>query len=466
MTLPLSRRTLAAALSFCMVGTLGTLASAEDLQLHALAGAAKPISKPQSDEYGVGAAGGLTLEVAASRLFGVQVSAGGVVLPTDSGVLPPGVAPRSTGVAGLGLVGVRIRPLGRSLRGGGLWLDVEGGAAFTGGSARPAFDGHLGYDFPVSFLEVGPFLGFTQLVQPEDVLRPEDARILGLGLHVAFGHPGMPEGPVTRPRTDRDNDGVFDDEDVCPDLPGIRTGDPLTNGCPRRDRDKDGIFDDEDACPDTAGIRTSNPKTNGCPRLDRDKDGVFDDEDACPDTAGIRTSDPKTNGCPLPDRDNDGVPDEVDACPDLPGVATSDPKTTGCPPASETVSVVGDRILFGDIILFDTDSPRVRHAAWPTVKKVAEFMKANGDMQEVAIEGHADKTGEADHNLRLSRERAESVKRLLVFYGVDAARLSTTGYGKARPRTTGYTAEDLHQNRRVEFIIVRSKPAPASPPPP
>jgi OOP family OmpA-OmpF porin len=59
-------------------------------------------------------------------------------------------------------------------------------------------------------------------------------------------------------------------------------------------------LDEKDACPDVSGVRTSDPKTNGCPRSDRDNDGVFDDEDACPDVPGVRTEDPKTNGCPPP----------------------------------------------------------------------------------------------------------------------------------------------------------------------
>src|SRR6201999_3074752 len=51
---------------------------------------------------------------------------------------------------------------------------------------------------------------------------------------------------------------------------------------PPPDRDRDGIIDADDACPDVAGVKTDDPKTNGCPS-DRDKDGIVDTEDACPD---------------------------------------------------------------------------------------------------------------------------------------------------------------------------------------
>lgn len=65
------------------------------------------------------------------------------------------------------------------------------------------------------------------------------------------------------------------------------------------DRDGDGVVDGQDACPDVAGVRSDDPKTNGCPPdPDRDKDGVLNDVDACPDAPGPRSQDPRTSGCP------------------------------------------------------------------------------------------------------------------------------------------------------------------------
>jgi outer membrane protein OmpA-like peptidoglycan-associated protein len=67
---------------------------------------------------------------------------------------------------------------------------------------------------------------------------------------------------------------------------------------PPADRDGDSVLDKDDACPDVAGISTDDPKTNGCPS-DRDRDGIIDTEDACPDAAGPRNADAKKNGCPF-----------------------------------------------------------------------------------------------------------------------------------------------------------------------
>jgi outer membrane protein OmpA-like peptidoglycan-associated protein len=79
-------------------------------------------------------------------------------------------------------------------------------------------------------------------------------------------HPDIPEPP---PPPDRDEDGIPDQFDACPDVPGIKTDDPKTNGCPppppNPDRDGDGILNEVDACPDVAGPANEDPKKNGCP---------------------------------------------------------------------------------------------------------------------------------------------------------------------------------------------------------
>lgn len=68
---------------------------------------------------------------------------------------------------------------------------------------------------------------------------------------------------------------------------------PLT-----RDRDQDGIRDEQDACPDQKGVRSDVPSNNGCPMIpDRDCDGVPDAEDECPDEPEGRRPDPNRTGC-------------------------------------------------------------------------------------------------------------------------------------------------------------------------
>jgi OmpA-OmpF porin, OOP family len=253
---------------------------------------------------------------------------------------------------------------------------------------------------------------------------------------------------------DRDHDGIIDAEDACPDVPGVRTDDPKTNGCPP-DRDKDGIIDAEDACPDVPGVRTEDPKTNGCPP-DRDKDGIIDAEDACPDVPGVRTDDPKTNGCPS-DRDKDGIPDTVDACPDAPGPPNADPKKNGCP-----LAIIKDnQIQITEQIKFRFGLAVLDPVSDPVLDAVLKVMQAHTEILKVTVEGHTDNKGTAELNKRLSNARAGAVVAWLVQHGIDPTHLTSIGFGLERPIDTNDTDAGRANNRRVEFHIKgEGKPKP------
>jgi hypothetical protein len=72
----------------------------------------------------------------------------------------------------------------------------------------------------------------------------------------------------------------------------------------------------------------------------------------------------------------------------------------------------------------------------------------------VKIVGHTDSDGDDATNQKLSQERAESVKNILVKqYGIDEAKLTTEGRGESQPIADNNNAEGKAQNRRVEFIF-------------
>ena len=267
--------------------------------------------------------------------------------------------------------------------------------------------------------------------------------------------PGIPTNdPKTNgcppPPPDRDGDGVIDSMDACPDVPGVHTDDPKTNGCPLPppDRDKDGIPDRDDACPDVPGIHTDDPKTNGCPG-DRDKDGITDDVDACPDVPGIHTDDPKTNGCPDPDRDKDGILNEADACPDEPGPKSDDPKTSGCP----RVFIKNSQIQILEQPKFDFNKAVIKKESDSLLTEVAKVMTDHPEIKKVRVEGHTDNVGNAAFNKKLGGQRAQAVVNWLIAHGVTKDRLASEGVGKDRPLMPNDTAEGRAANRRVEFHI-------------
>ena len=262
-----------------------------------------------------------------------------------------------------------------------------------------------------------------------------------------------PSAPLLAP-SDRDKDGIVDTEDACPDVPGVKTDDPKTNGCPS-DRDKDSIVDTEDACPDVPGVKTDDPTTNGCPP-DRDKDGIADTDDACPDVPGVRTDNPKTNGCPS-DRDKDAIPDTLDACPDVPGPANADPKKNGCPLAF----VKDNQIQITEQIKFRFGLADLDPVSDPILDAVLKVTQAHAEITMIRIEGHTDNKGSAALNKKLSNDRAAAVASWLVKHGVDRSHLTSVGFGMGNPIDSNSTEAGRANNRRVEFHIAgEGKPKP------
>ncbi len=150
-----------------------------------------------------------------------------------------------------------------------------------------------------------------------------------------------------------------------------------------------------------------------------------------------------------PDRDGDGVVDADDACVDIPGV------DHGCPSAEHGITVTQDRIATGDRILFATGSARIEAASAPTLDGLAALLRANPDITEVRIEGHADRVGDADKNFVLSTARALAVRQALVERHVEESRLRVDAHGSNAPRRA--TDAGALENRRVEFRITRVK---------
>ncbi len=71
--------------------------------------------------------------------------------------------------------------------------------------------------------------------------------------------------------------------------------------------------------------------------------------------------------------------------------------------------------------------------------------------EKVVVGGHTDSTGDPEWNRRLSRKRAESVRRYLVVAGISPNRLLVEGHGAVEPIATNRTASGRSRNRRVEI---------------
>jgi OOP family OmpA-OmpF porin len=216
------------------------------------------------------------------------------------------------------------------------------------------------------------------------------------------------------------------------------------------DVDLDRVPDAVDACPQVPGIATNDPKTNGCPP-DTDEDGIDDLTDACPTVRGIATSDSTTNGCADRDRDHDGIPNDLDACPDDHGPTDIEPRRNGCPKAF----LRGSRIDVLDPIDFKPgtstiaatpENEAILTAILSVVLKLPEGIK-------LRIEGYTDDRGDPGANLAISAARAASVAKWLVEHGIDRARITTEGFGAERSLATNETEVGRAENRRLELHL-------------
>jgi OmpA-OmpF porin, OOP family len=102
---------------------------------------------------------------------------------------------------------------------------------------------------------------------------------------------------------------------------------------------------------------------------------------------------------------------------------------------------------------FDIDRAVIRPEYRDEIAQVGDFMKKYPTTTAV-IEGHTDNVGSPEHNLDLSKRRAEAVVDYLVQnYGIDRSRLEARGYGMSRPVADNSTDEGRQKNRRIEAII-------------
>ncbi|HHB94747.1 MAG TPA: hypothetical protein ENK88_06350, partial [Campylobacterales bacterium] len=69
------------------------------------------------------------------------------------------------------------------------------------------------------------------------------------------------------------------------------------------------------------------------------------------------------------------------------------------------------------------------------------------------IQGHTDKSGKEEFNIKLSAKRAEKTKEYLIEKGIPADILTTKGFGSSQPIADNETKEGRGKNRRVIFII-------------
>ena len=285
--------------------------------------------------------------------------------------------------------------------------------------------------------------------------------------------------------------------DECPN----NAGSELFNGCPNPDTDGDkwcdGWIEDEalanrfecrmtDKCP----LLQGTDEFNGCPNADTDADGIcspFVEElglsdlyfcsgnDKCPNEPEDFDNFEDEDGCPDPDNDHDGICDPwvsdqglldkyahvcrgADQCPNEAEIINGVKDDDGCPDkGKQIVFVLEDKIEIKDKIYFDNNKATIKKKSNSLLDQIAQSILANPGIKHISVEGHTDDTGKYEHNIVLSRQRAQAVVDYLIGKGIASERLSAIGYGPDKPLDPAKTSKARALNRRVEFVITDRK---------
>ncbi len=105
-------------------------------------------------------------------------------------------------------------------------------------------------------------------------------------------------------------------------------------------------------------------------------------------------------------------------------------------------------------IFFDFNSYTLKPQSYVELKKLVHFLLENPSIK-IEIQGHTDNIGSQSYNLKLSQQRAETVRTYLIKHGISPDRLIAKGYGDSKPIASNTTSQGRALNRRVEIKIIK-----------
>jgi OOP family OmpA-OmpF porin len=115
------------------------------------------------------------------------------------------------------------------------------------------------------------------------------------------------------------------------------------------------------------------------------------------------------------------------------------------------ISEQGKVVLSG--IYFDTDKDVVKPESEQALRAISDYLRKN-PQQSFFVVGHSDTAGSYEHNVDLSRRRAQAVVAALTSkYAVAKPRLTAVGIGPVAPAGTNASDAGRARNRRVELVL-------------
>lgn len=218
---------------------------------------------------------------------------------------------------------------------------------------------------------------------------------------------------------------------------------------PPSDRDQDGVADTEDRCPESLEDHDFFDDADGCLDPDDDKDGILDVTDQCKGSAEDPDGHQDTDGCPEANNDKDAYPDVFDQCPNEAESENSWQDGDGCPDVlpAELQASLGVRrdIVFAGEVLDPTSDVALTQlqgllTTYPAV--VLGF--------RVYTDGEKGATAAS----LLTLAQSKVLYAWFIAHGVDRHRLDFHWGGDNLPLNADKTDAEHLENRRVEVLLV------------
>jgi OOP family OmpA-OmpF porin len=102
---------------------------------------------------------------------------------------------------------------------------------------------------------------------------------------------------------------------------------------------------------------------------------------------------------------------------------------------------------------FETGKANLQESSYVVLDELVAYLVRKDD-EKIELGGHTDNVGTAANNLKLSQDRANTVRAYLLTKGIDPSRVTAKGYGMSKPIAPNTTAAGKAQNRRTEVKIL------------
>jgi len=112
----------------------------------------------------------------------------------------------------------------------------------------------------------------------------------------------------------------------------------------------------------------------------------------------------------------------------------------------------GSKVTLNNVF-FETGKAALSPESKLELQKVVDLLRTNKTMV-IEVGGHTDNVGRAETNMKLSHDRAFSVRQHLIGAGIPDNRVQAKGYGQTSPVASNDAPEGRAANRRTEIIIL------------